>query len=149
MRTMQTQITWRKSSCAYIKIATCYAEFREEKVQERSFIMSDYEKSKAGDFVRDKGPDLVNKVGAAADVVVEQTTLAVEQLKDMTAETRESLARKFADAARKAAERADAAAEEARKQAEAAAKAAADAAAYSTETPTEAAEVVTVEQVDE
>jgi len=82
------------------------------------------EETKAGDFIREKGPDVVDKLGAAADVIVEQAEVALEQLKGATIEAREKISIKFAEAARAAAERADKAAAEAQAQAAAAAKAA-------------------------
>jgi hypothetical protein len=96
--------------------------------------------SKYGDFIREKGPDFVEKVGAVVDEAAEQTIAAVEYLKDKSAVTRESIARKFAQKARKAAERAEKMAEEARVRAEAAAEAAKQAAAEADE----AEEAVTI-----
>jgi len=82
------------------------------------------EETKYGDFIREKGPDVVDKLGSAADVIVEQAEIALEQIKGATIEAREKISIKFAEAARAAAERADKAAAEAQAQAAAAAKAA-------------------------
>ena len=97
------------------------------------------EETKYGDFIREKGPDVVDKLGSAADVIVEQAEIALEQIKGATIEAREKISVKFAEAARAAAERADKAAAEAQAQAAAAAKAAEVAHAAA------AAEAVTVE----
>ena len=96
--------------------------------------------SKYGDFIREKGPDFVEKVGEVVDAAAEQTAAAFEKLKDKSAVTRESIARKFAQAARNAAERAERTAEEARVRAEAAEEAARQAAAEAKE----AEEAVTI-----